>query len=108
MVTAGRARWSTSAPRRSRADGREHAGPSGRGQLGGLGRALFISGIQFIAKLPDLKQLGYSIMYYLFPFEDKITVEFRKYNPGAAGGALPSRLGDPQPYLGHVGPKIRP
>lgn len=39
----------------------------------------------FIAKLPDLKALGYSIMYYLFPFEDKITVEFRKYNPGATG-----------------------
>ena len=39
----------------------------------------------FLAKLPDLKELGYSIMYYLFPFEDKITVEFRKYNPGATG-----------------------
>jgi FAD/FMN-containing dehydrogenase len=39
----------------------------------------------FLAKLPDLKALGYSIMYYLFPFEDKITVEFRKYNPGATG-----------------------
>jgi FAD binding domain len=39
----------------------------------------------FIAALPDLKALGYSIMYYLFPFADKITVEFRKYNPGATG-----------------------
>lgn len=39
----------------------------------------------FLAKLPDLKTLGYSLMYYLFPFEDKITVEFRKYNPGATG-----------------------
>jgi FAD/FMN-containing dehydrogenase len=39
----------------------------------------------FLAKLPDLKGLGYSIMYYLFPFEDKITVELRKYNPGATG-----------------------
>ena len=25
------------------------------------------------------------MMYYLFPFQDKITVEFRKYNPGATG-----------------------
>ena len=25
------------------------------------------------------------MMYYMFPFEDKITVEFRKYNPGATG-----------------------
>jgi len=39
----------------------------------------------FIAALPDLKALGYSMMYYIFPFEDKITVEFRKYNPGATG-----------------------
>jgi FAD/FMN-containing dehydrogenase len=39
----------------------------------------------FLTALPDLKQLGYSIMYYLFPFQDKITVEFRKYNPGATG-----------------------
>ncbi|MGB6871714.1 MAG: FAD-binding protein [Acidobacteriaceae bacterium] len=39
----------------------------------------------FLAKLPDQKTLGYSLMYYLFPFEDKITVEFRKYNPGATG-----------------------
>jgi hypothetical protein len=40
---------------------------------------------EFIAALPDMKALGYSIMYYLFPFADKITVEFRKYNPGATG-----------------------
>ena len=39
----------------------------------------------FVAALPDLKALDYSMMYYLFPFEDKITVEFRKYNPGATG-----------------------
>lgn len=39
----------------------------------------------FIKALPDLKALGYSMMYYLFPFANKITVEFRKYNPGASG-----------------------
>ena len=37
----------------------------------------------FIATLPELKALGYSMMYYFFPFEDLITVEFRKYNPQA-------------------------
>ena len=39
----------------------------------------------FIAALPDLKALAYSMMFYIFPFEDKITVEFRKYNSGATG-----------------------
>ena len=40
---------------------------------------------EFVAQLDDLKRLGYAMMYYLFPFEDLITVEFRKYNPGASG-----------------------
>ena len=40
---------------------------------------------EFVAALPDLKALGYSMMYYIFPFEDLITIEFRKYNPGATG-----------------------
>jgi hypothetical protein len=40
---------------------------------------------EFLNALPDLKKLGYSIMYYMFPFADKITVEFRKYNPVATG-----------------------
>jgi hypothetical protein len=40
---------------------------------------------EFLSALPDLKVLGYSIMYYMFPFDDKITVEFRKYNPDATG-----------------------
>lgn len=40
---------------------------------------------EFIAALPDLKALKYSMMYYLFPFADKVTVEFRRYNPGATG-----------------------
>ena len=39
----------------------------------------------FFAALPDLKALGYSMMYYIFPFDNKITVEFRKYNPDATG-----------------------
>jgi FAD/FMN-containing dehydrogenase len=39
----------------------------------------------FIAALPDMKALGYAMMFYIFPFDDKITVEFRKYNPEATG-----------------------
>jgi hypothetical protein len=39
----------------------------------------------FLKALPDFQALGYSIMYYMFPFVDKITVEFRKYNPSATG-----------------------
>ena len=39
----------------------------------------------FFDKLPDLQKLGYSIMYYMFPFEDLVTVEFRRYNPEAKG-----------------------
>ena len=40
---------------------------------------------EFIAALPEMKALGYSLMYYMFPFDNKITVEFRKYNPDAKG-----------------------
>jgi FAD/FMN-containing dehydrogenase len=40
---------------------------------------------QFLAALPGLKDRGESMMFYLFPFEGLITVEFRKYNTGAAG-----------------------
>lgn len=60
----------------------------------------------FIAKLPDLKQLPYSMMFYIFPFDDKITVEFRKYNPGATGE--PNRCA--WPFRNHIwgtaGPKL--
>ncbi len=63
---------------------------------------------EFLSALPDLKALDYSMMYYMFPFEDKITVEFRKYNPGAKGE--PNRVawavrnhtwGTSGPKLGH-------
>ena len=40
---------------------------------------------QFTAKLPELKARGESMMFYIFPFDNLITVEFRHYNPGAAG-----------------------
>lgn len=39
----------------------------------------------FLEKLPELKTSGESLMYYMFPYEDLITVEMRHYNPGATG-----------------------
>ena len=39
----------------------------------------------FTQQLPELKALNYAMMYYIFPFDDLITVEFRRYNPGATG-----------------------
>jgi FAD/FMN-containing dehydrogenase len=63
---------------------------------------------EFIAALPELKALNYSMMFYMFPFVDKITVEFRKYNPGATGEpnrvawALRNHIwGTTGPKLGH-------
>jgi FAD/FMN-containing dehydrogenase len=39
----------------------------------------------FLDRLPELKISGESLMYYMFPFEDLITVEFRHYDPTATG-----------------------
>jgi FAD/FMN-containing dehydrogenase len=39
----------------------------------------------FLAALPALKQRGDSMFFYMFPFSDRITVEFRRYNPAASG-----------------------
>jgi FAD/FMN-containing dehydrogenase len=39
----------------------------------------------FTARLPELWARGYSMMYYMFLFDDLVTVEFRKYNPKARG-----------------------
>jgi FAD/FMN-containing dehydrogenase len=38
---------------------------------------------EFLVRLPELKTSGESLMYYMFPFENLITVEFRRYNPTA-------------------------
>jgi FAD/FMN-containing dehydrogenase len=40
---------------------------------------------EFTAALPELKALNYSMFYYMFLASDRITVEFRKYNPEAKG-----------------------
>ena len=39
----------------------------------------------FTSQLPLLKARGESMMFYIFPFDNLITVEFRRYNPGASG-----------------------
>ena len=35
---------------------------------------------EFERQLPDLRESGESMMYYLFPFQNTLTVEFRKYH----------------------------
>lgn len=39
----------------------------------------------FVQKLPELKARNEAMMFYIFPFDDLITIEFRRYNPGATG-----------------------
>ena len=39
----------------------------------------------FVKELPELKAGGQSLMFYIFPFDNQITVEFRRYNPNAEG-----------------------
>jgi len=41
----------------------------------------------FVAQLPALRARGESLMFYIFPFDNLITVEFRHYNPDASGQA---------------------
>jgi hypothetical protein len=48
---------------------------------------------EFTSRLPELKARGQSMMFYIFPFDNLITVEFRHYNPGAQGD--PNRVSWP-------------
>jgi len=43
---------------------------------------------EFFAALPELRKLNYSMFFYMFLFTDQITVEFRKYNPGATASPI--------------------
>ncbi len=40
---------------------------------------------EFAQKLPELWARNYSMMYYMFLFDELVTVEFRRYNPKARG-----------------------
>ena len=44
-------------------------------------------------RLPELKTAGQSMMFYMFPFENLITVEFRRYNPQARGRTRSRHVG---------------
>jgi FAD/FMN-containing dehydrogenase len=61
---------------------------------------------EFIDALPGLKALNYSMMYYFFPFENKITVEFRKYNPDATGEPNRTAWALRNHIWGTAGPKL--
>jgi FAD/FMN-containing dehydrogenase len=39
----------------------------------------------FVTKIDSLKARGESMFWYAFPFADRVTVEFRRYNPDASG-----------------------
>src|SRR5947199_4465626 len=40
---------------------------------------------EFVDRIPELFTAGQSIMLYLFPFENLVTLEFRRYKPHAEG-----------------------
>jgi hypothetical protein len=61
---------------------------------------------EFIDALPGLKALNYSMMFYFFPFENKITVEFRKYNPDAGGEPNRTAWALRNHIWGTAGPKL--
>jgi FAD/FMN-containing dehydrogenase len=60
----------------------------------------------FISALPDLKVLPYSMMFYIFPFDNKITIEFRKYNSDAIGEPNRSAWALRNHIWGTSGPKF--
>lgn len=61
---------------------------------------------EFTSRLPELKARGESMMYYIFPFDNLITVEFRHYSAGATGE--PNRVAWPlRNYMwGTAGPLV--
>jgi FAD/FMN-containing dehydrogenase len=60
----------------------------------------------FVSQLPALMARNESIFFYIFPFDNKITIEFRKYNPTAIG--VPNRIawGLRNFFWGSAGPKF--
>ena len=61
---------------------------------------------EFVARLDELKARGESMMYYSFPFADKITVEFRSYKPGATGSPNRSAWALRNYLWGTAGPRF--
>ncbi|MGH9433537.1 MAG: FAD-binding protein [Terriglobia bacterium] len=58
----------------------------------------------FAKKLPELWARNQSMMYYIFPFQDLITVEFRSFNPGASGPPNRAAWALRNYFWGTVGP----
>ena len=61
---------------------------------------------EFTRRLPELKARNESMMYYVFPATRKITIEFRRYNPGASGKPNRSGWKRRNDTWGRIGPKI--
>jgi FAD/FMN-containing dehydrogenase len=61
---------------------------------------------EFVAQLPQLKSRNESMMYYIFPFSNKITIEFRRYNPAATGEPDHCVWGLRNHFWGSAGPKF--
>ncbi len=60
----------------------------------------------FVQKLPELKARNESMFYYIFPFDDLITVEFRRYNPGATGSPNRHVLALRNYFWATIGPRF--
>jgi FAD/FMN-containing dehydrogenase len=60
----------------------------------------------FAVRIPELKARSESMMYYLFPFEDKITIEFRADNPGASGEPNRHAWALRNHFWGTAGPRL--
>ena len=58
----------------------------------------------FVAKLDSLKARGELMFWYTFPFVDRVTVEFRRYNPAASGSPNRAGLDFAQLLWGTAGP----
>jgi FAD/FMN-containing dehydrogenase len=61
---------------------------------------------EFLDALPEWRRAGVSIFYFMFPFVDRVTVEFRKYNPGATGATDSSAWANRNRGWGVVGPFV--
>jgi FAD/FMN-containing dehydrogenase len=60
----------------------------------------------FVAKLDELKARNESMMYYFSPFADRISIEFRRYNPGASGSLNRSAWALRNYIWGTAGPRF--
>jgi FAD/FMN-containing dehydrogenase len=61
---------------------------------------------EFTRTLPELIALNYSMMFYIFPFTNQITVEFRRYNPAATGEPNRTAWALRNHIWGTTGPKL--